>query len=87
MRASGRPVRPFCMDSAVFERYFPFARELTAGMLSRFVQLADETRALAGIETLVERILSTGKGVEQEVIDYPFSATDTNVFPLFQASR
>jgi len=70
MRAAGCPVRPVGMDAAVFDRYLPFARDLTAGMLSRFMQLADETRSLAGIELLVERILSTGKGVEQEIIDY-----------------
>lgn len=75
MRAAGRPVSAFGMDAAVFDRYLPYARDLTAGMLSRFVQLADETRALTGIEPLVQRILSTGKGVEQEVIDYSTRGT------------
>ncbi len=87
MRASGRPVQPFGMDAFVFDRYLPFARDLTPGMLSRFLQIADETRSLSGIEALVERILSTGKGVEQEIIDYSGLSTGTSVFPQHREER
>lgn len=70
MSASGVRVEPYRMDTATFDRYLPFARSLEPTMITRFVQLSDETRKLPGIDDLVGRILSTAQGVEQEIIDY-----------------
>lgn len=67
-QVSGRPVEPYFMDAETFDRYLPLARELDANVLKRVAMIADETRALPGIDALLSRILATGRGVEQEII-------------------
>lgn len=67
-RVSNRPVEPYMMDAETFDRYLPLARELDANVLKRVAMIADETRALPGIDALLSRILATGRGVEQEII-------------------
>ncbi len=68
--AAGAPVAPWRMDSATFDRYCSHSRSLDGTMLVRAAAIRDDTRALPGIEGLLERILSTGRGVEQEIIHY-----------------
>ncbi len=68
--AARRPVEPFFMDAATFDRYASQSRPLDASMLCRASQLRDDTRSLSGIEDLLTRILRSGRGVEQEIISY-----------------
>lgn len=68
--AAGAPVVPWRMDSATFDRYCSHSRPLDGTMLVRAAAIRDDTRALPGIEGLLERILATGRGVEQEIINY-----------------
>lgn len=68
--AAGASVEPYRMDAETFDRYLPWAYPLDAARLARFAGLSDGTRRLGGIESLVQRILSVGKGVEQEIIEY-----------------
>lgn len=68
--AAGAPVAPWRMDRATFDRYLIHGRTLDGTMLIRTAAIRDETRALPGIHELLERILATGRGVEQEIIDY-----------------
>jgi len=64
------PVSPWRMDRATFDRYLIHGRSLDGSMQVRTAAIRDDTRALAGINDLLERILATGRGVEQEIIDY-----------------
>jgi hypothetical protein len=65
---AGRPVSPLRMDEAVFDRYLPWARPLKPSMLAQLNKLRPE---LAGeFAGLIRRIRETGRGVEQEIIDY-----------------
>jgi hypothetical protein len=64
------PVCPVCMDAATFDRYSIHARTLEQTMLRRLSLITDTTRALPGIGGLVTRIAESGRGVEQEIIDY-----------------
>ena len=70
MDASGIPVTPLKMDAATFDACLPHSRELEKTALSRVIMIRDATRAIPGIEALLGRILATGRGVEQEIIEY-----------------
>jgi len=61
---------PFGMDTAVFDRYLPWARNLDAGLVSRLSSVPRAAFDLPGILSLAERIRATAKGVEQEIVDY-----------------
>jgi hypothetical protein len=64
------PVEPFRMDAATFDLYAVHARLLKQTMLRRLSFVSDPTRALPGIGGLIARIAESGRGVEQEIIDY-----------------
>jgi hypothetical protein len=68
--AAGRPVAPVCMDAETFDRYFRYGRNLENTMHERATLIRDDTRSLPGIEALIERILATGKGIEQEILPF-----------------
>lgn len=68
--AAGREVLPFKMDGTTFDRYRAYGRPLDGSMMERVSRISEATMALPGLRGLVERILSTGVGVEQEIIDY-----------------
>lgn len=68
--ASGVVMTPVRMDATTFDRYAAHTRPLEDNALKRVALIRDDTRALPGIESLLERILSTGRGLEQEVIKY-----------------
>jgi hypothetical protein len=70
MDVTGMPVSPVGMDAAVFDRYLPFARPLTGTMLSQIKKISDDTKAIPGLADLIRRIEETGRGVEQEIVDY-----------------
>ncbi len=62
--------RPYGMDRATFDRYLPYARELDKSLVSRLDSIPAAALLLDGIPELIERIRDSGKGVEQEIIDY-----------------
>lgn len=64
------PCTPVKMDGQTFQQYWEHLRNLEDNALKRAALIRDDTRALQGIESLLERILATGKGLEQEVVDY-----------------
>jgi hypothetical protein len=65
---AGQPLSPLRMDEAVFDRYLPWARPLKPSMMAQLDRLRPE---LAGeFAGLIRRIRETGRGVEQEIIDY-----------------
>jgi hypothetical protein len=68
--AAGAVITPVRMDATTFDRYAAHTRPLEDNALKRVAGIRDATRALPGIENLLERILSTGRGLEQEVIGY-----------------
>jgi hypothetical protein len=69
---------PFGMDPVIFDRYLPWARDLDTVLVSRLGSVPKTAFDLPGIRGLAERIGATGKGVEQEIIDYGFySLIDT----------
>lgn len=70
MDAAGIPVTPLKMDAATFDACLPHSRELETTALSRVIMIRDATRALPGVNGLLARILATGRGVEQEIIEY-----------------
>jgi len=70
MDAAGMPVTPLKMDAATFDACLPHSRELEKTALSRVIMIRDATRAIPGINGLLARILATGRGVEQEIIEY-----------------
>jgi hypothetical protein len=65
-----KPVAPVQMDAATFDQYLPWARPLTASTLRQIEKIKKETRAIPGLDDLLQRIEETGMGVEQEIIDY-----------------
>jgi hypothetical protein len=65
-----RPVTPIRMDAVTFDQYKAWARPLTKSMLRQTEKIRKETRAIAEIASLLQRIEETGLGVEQEIIDY-----------------
>jgi hypothetical protein len=65
---AGQPLSPLKMDGAVFDRYLPWARPLKPSVLAQLTRLRPERAGeFAG---LIRRIRETGRGVEQEIIDY-----------------
>jgi hypothetical protein len=64
------PIEPFRMDAATFDCYAAHARVLEPTMLRRLSLITEATRALPGIGGLITRIIESGRGVEQEIIDY-----------------
>ena len=65
-----QPVTPVLMNAAVFDHYLPWARPLGDGAVRQLEKIRPDTRALPGIAELMRRIAETGRGVEQEIIDY-----------------
>ena len=65
-----KPVTPIKMDSAIFNQYRPWARQLTAPMLRHAEKIREDTKNIPGIAELLQRIEDTGMGIEQEMIDY-----------------
>ncbi len=65
-----KPVTPVGMDTKTFDRYLPHARPLGETMLRQSAKIDEKTKAIPGIAELLSRILETGKGVEQEVLEY-----------------
>jgi len=65
-----RPVVPVKMDGDTFDKYVPWARILTKPMLRQMERVSAETKAIPGVGDLMRRIEATGRGVEQEIVDY-----------------
>ncbi len=65
-----RPILPLCMDVSTFRRYQTFARPLEPSMLKRASFIRPETRNIVGISELIDLILASASGLEQEIIDY-----------------
>ena len=68
--AAGGPVLPWMMSESVFEQYREQARTLDSGMHLRALRIREETLSIPGIKNLLEAILASGLGVEQEIIGY-----------------
>ncbi|HHU35997.1 MAG TPA: DUF2399 domain-containing protein [Treponema sp.] len=68
--AAGAPVLPWMMDLLVFNQYREQARCLDSAMHLRALRIRPDTLSIPGINALLEAILSTGVGVEQEIIAY-----------------
>jgi hypothetical protein len=68
--AAEKPVSPVNMDRNVFDRYLKAGLKLGEPMMHRLSHLREDTLALPGITGLVKRILETGIGVEQDIVDY-----------------
>ncbi|MFA6505055.1 MAG: DUF2399 domain-containing protein [Treponemataceae bacterium] len=62
--------RPFGMDAAIFDRYMDYARDLDGPLVARLKSVPPAALELPGIRALADRIRTTRKGVEQEIIDY-----------------
>ncbi|GHV87724.1 hypothetical protein AGMMS50267_00840 [Spirochaetia bacterium] len=67
---AGQSVTPVYMDASTFERYLAHGRTLEPSMLQRIKLINDETRALPGMDELIKKIEASGKGIEQEIIEY-----------------
>jgi hypothetical protein len=65
-----KPVVPVWMDAASFDRYLPWSRPLPKTVLLQIKKIREDTRAIPGIADLIRRIEETGRGVEQEIIDW-----------------
>jgi hypothetical protein len=65
---AGQAVTPVRMDAVAFDRYLFFARTLTT--LRQLEKIREDTRAIPGLAGLIRRIEETGRGLEQEIIDY-----------------
>lgn len=74
--------RPFGMDGAVFDRYRDFARPLDEKLVQRLAYIPLAIGKEPGIAALMERIRSTGKGLEQEIIDYSRLPPSTPALPV-----
>jgi hypothetical protein len=70
MDIAERPVSPLKMDGPTFDRYLPLARPLNKIMLRQALKIRKDTRAIPELSGLIRRIEETGRGVEQEIIDY-----------------
>jgi len=58
------------MDTLTFDKYSSWARPLTKQMLCQIKKINEKTKSIPGISGLLQRIIETGKGIEQEIIDY-----------------
>jgi hypothetical protein len=67
---AGCRVRPVKMDAATLTRYLPFSRRLRPETLKSLNRVGDAARRLPGIAGLITRIAETGRGLDQEIIDY-----------------
>ncbi|MDR1655783.1 MAG: DUF2220 domain-containing protein, partial [Treponema sp.] len=76
-----KPVTPIAMNAVIFDRYLPWARPLTRNMLDQTKKIREDTKTIPGLEDLIRRIMETGRGVEQEIIDYQ------EKFPLSPAGQ
>jgi hypothetical protein len=65
-----QPVSPVGMNAPVFDRYLPWARPLAGTVLAQLKKIRDDTKAIPGLADLIRRIEETGRGVEQEIVDY-----------------
>jgi hypothetical protein len=65
-----KPVHPVNMDTEVFEKYQPWAYQLSKAALNQISKINQETRNVPQLAELLRRIQETGLGVEQEIIDY-----------------
>jgi hypothetical protein len=70
MDIAGRPVFPLRMDAPTFDRYLSLSRPLNKVMLSQILKIRKDTGAIPELSALIRRIEETGRGVEQEIIDY-----------------
>jgi hypothetical protein len=70
MDIAERPVSPLRMDGPTFDRYLALARPLNKIMLRQTLKIRKDTRAVSELSGLIRRIEETGRGVEQEIIDY-----------------
>ncbi|GHV77023.1 hypothetical protein AGMMS49942_18440 [Spirochaetia bacterium] len=65
-----KEVVPVRMDAATFDHYLPWGRTLEKTMLQKLEHIHENVRTIPGMEGLIRRIKETGRGVEQEIIDY-----------------
>jgi len=65
-----KPITPIKMDIATFDKYRPWARNLSKGMIQQMERIREDTKAIPGFADLIKRIEETGVGVEQEIVDY-----------------
>jgi len=68
--AAGKPVIPVKMDVSTFNKYLPWARNLSKAMLQQMERVREDTKTICGLSGLIQRIEETGQGVEQEIVDY-----------------
>lgn len=68
--AASVPVVPLRMDAATFDEYCEHGRQLDDQSIRRLDLVRSDTLAISGIADLVQRMRTTGKGVEQEIISY-----------------
>jgi hypothetical protein len=61
---------PFRMDVETFNEYSHCARKLAKSMLQNINLISESIRSIPGIAELIERIETSGLGIEQEIIDY-----------------
>ncbi|MBN1242946.1 MAG: DUF2399 domain-containing protein [Spirochaetales bacterium] len=61
---------PWAMDREVFDRHFGQARVLDDSLVRRLSRLGEDALALGEFRALAARIAETGRGLEQEAIDY-----------------
>jgi hypothetical protein len=67
---AAKTVTPVRMDSNTFDRYYPWSRKLEASSIKRLAFVREELKAVPELGGLMQRIQETGRGVEQEIIDY-----------------
>jgi hypothetical protein len=63
-------VVPERLDAPTFDLYLPWSRTLERTMVQKLEHIHEEVRAIPGMEGLIRRIKETGRGIEQEIIDY-----------------
>lgn len=64
------PIIPWMMDRFIFDQYKDLGRNLDPDMHRRALAIRPETLSLFGLQELADSILSTGIGIEQEIILY-----------------
>ena len=67
---AGTSVTPVKMDVTTFDKYLPWSRNLSKGMLQQMERVREDTKAIPGLADLIQRIKETSHGVEQEIVDY-----------------
>lgn len=61
---------PWAMELEVFERHLDQARSLEPALVRRVARLGEKALALGDFRAVAARIAETGRGLEQEAIDY-----------------